>query len=279
MSKTNIVEKIPFIKNNFRAIVESGILLFSIVLPLFINTSALFKDYLEKNELSPENFIPYVAAKHGGVLASIALFAFVLYIIRKCNSDYVMNNRGAYHDYPYYWYFYCAKILGIRKCNLVLVPIYLQFQLVINGVFDEYPLNENEYPAKEEELESTVTKRNTGESLNEINLILEDTYPIKMKQLPKNKRQLFTIKVSRNEGIVNGRHFSQKFIEATFNAVKSIRGRAAVNVFATTNPMNTLHISKRVFVTGNRANIDHLYVYQQRHDGIRRFSAKAHKIY
>ena len=140
-------------------------------------------------------------------------------------------------------------------------------------------INENEYPVIEKELESTVTKRNTGESLDEINLILEDTYLIELKQLPKNKRQLFTIKVSRNEGSVNGRHFSQKFIEATFNAVRSIRGRPAVNVFATTNPMNTLHISKRVFVTGNRANIDHLYVYQQRHDGIRRFSAKAHKIY
>ena len=125
-------------------------------------------DSTEKNELSPENFIPYVAAKHGGVLASIALFAFVLYIIRKFNSDYVMNNRGAYHDYPYFWYFYCAKILGIRKCNLVLVPIYLQFQLVINGVFDEYPLNENEYPVIEKELESTVTKRNTGESLDSV---------------------------------------------------------------------------------------------------------------
>lgn len=69
------------LKNNLRAIVESVILVLSIVFPLFLDTKSMFKNYLAKNEMSPDNFVLYFAVKHGGVIASIVLFVITLYLV------------------------------------------------------------------------------------------------------------------------------------------------------------------------------------------------------
>ena len=52
-----------------------------------------------------------------------------------------------------------------------------------------------------------------------------------------------------------------------------------VNVFATTNPMNTINIASRVFKNADRGNIDSLYVYKQKNIGGREFESKGKKIY
>ena len=114
---------------------------------------------------------------------------------------------------------------------------------------------------------------------DEINILLEDTYPIKNEQIPISKRNLLTIKISRNDGTTRGRHFSQNFIETTINTVRTLDTIKEVNLYATTNPLNTMHIAKRVFSVADRGNIKHLYVFQQNNAGIRAFQNKGHKIY
>ncbi len=43
-----------------------------------------------------------------------------------------MFNRGNYYkQYRYGWYRICSKILGYSECNLIQVPIYMQFKLVL----------------------------------------------------------------------------------------------------------------------------------------------------
>lgn len=95
-----------------------------------------------------------------------------------------MNRMRVYHDYSYTWYWVCAKILGITSCDLVLVPIYMQFKLVIRATFSEYPLDGTEYPVAENESESKVSELNHKKTKGEINLVLEDTYIIEERQLP-----------------------------------------------------------------------------------------------
>ena len=155
----------------------------------------------------------------------------------------------------------------------------MQFKLIIRGVFNSYPLDEKEYPGLENEPECSIQKINTDGSDKEINLILEDTYTIQYEQIPIEKTQYKTIKISRNNGNSNDRHYSQQFIEKTINEVRHISGNTIVNVFATTNPMNNIYLARQVFGLGNRGNILHLFVFQQSRNMGRKFEPKGHKIY
>lgn len=267
------------ISSNLRQLLEIFFLFVVAIAPFFVDLQVLFKSYLDSNSLSPDNFLWYTALSYGNSVASIILCCLLLLAFRKLNQDFLMNGKNVYHDYSYCWYWACSKILGIKKCNLVLVPIFMQFKLVINGTFEEYPLNDDEYPIVDDDPDCSVEIINNDIGGNEINLILEDTYPLECKQLPKSKQDLFTVKVSRNDGTTNGRHFSQKFIETTINEIRKLKPSKTINVYATTNPKNTMHIAKRVFAQGNRGNIKHLYVFQQKNIGRRYFEDKGHIIY
>lgn len=102
---------------------------------------------------------------------------------------------------------------------------------------------------------------------------------IEDRQIPKRKSNNYTIKISRNNGCDNVRHFSENFVDTTMNVVRGLKKCKKVNVFAITNPMNTYHIAKRVFVMGDRGNIKELYVFQQNESGIRCFEEKGNRIF
>lgn len=267
------------ISSNGRQLLEIMALIIAAFIPWVVDLQEIFKEYLDKNPISPDNFFWQVALRMGKSIASIILFFTVLLVIRKINQEFVMNRKHVYHDYSYAWYWFCAKILGIKSCDLVLVPIYMQFKLVIRATFPEYPLNESEYPVVENEQESKITVLNQENTNGEINLVLEDTYIIDIRQIPKSKHRYRTIKISRNNGADGSRHFSQKYIDEIIKCVRGFKGKVVVNIYTTTNPLNTEHIAKRAFGLGERGNIEHLYVFQQRKDGKRRFEEKGRKIY
>lgn len=267
------------ISSNGRQILEIVALIIVTSIPWVVDLQEIFKEYLADHPISPDDFFWQVAFRMGKPVASVVLFFAVLIGIRKFNQGFVMNRKRVYHDYCYAWYWFCAKILGIKSCDLVLVPIHMQFKLVIRATFQEYPLDETEYPVVENESDSKVSETNQEESTREINLVLEDTYAIEVRQIPKSKQGYRTIKISRNSGADNSRHFSQKYIEAIIKCVRGLKGKVSVNVFATTNPMNTKHIAKRAFGLGERGNVEHLYVFQQGKDGRRRFEEKGRKVF
>lgn len=265
--------------DNIVQILEIAILAISIVIPYLVDFQNIFREYMKKDYPKPENFILLLALNKGNLAISVVFFFFVFLKVRKYNQNYIMCNKNIYHDYSYFWFCFCAKILGINKCNLVLVPIWLQFKLVINNIFQEYPLNEKEYPVIEDEHEIKILKCGKVYEVREINLILEDTYPISEFQIPQSKRGLPVIKLSRNDGKDLGRHFSEQFINAIITEVRMLEKGVTVNVFATTNPMNTINIASRVFKNADRGNIDSLYVYKQKNIGGREFESKGKKIY
>ncbi len=267
------------ISSNGRQILEIVALIIVTSIPWVVDLQEIFKEYLADHPISPDDFFWQVAFRMGKPVASVVLFFAVLIGIRKFNQGFVMNRKRVYHDYCYAWYWFCAKILGIKSCDLVLVPIHMQFKLVIRATFQEYPLDETEYPVVENESDSKVSETNQEEPTRELNLVLEDTYAIEVRQIPKSKQGYRTIKISRNSGADNSRHFSQKYIEAIIKCVRGLKGKVSVNVFATTNPMNTKHIAKRAFGLGERGNVEHLYVFQQGKDGRRRFEEKGRKVF
>ena len=267
------------ISSNGRQILEIVALIIAASIPWVVDLQEIFKEYLANHPISPDDFFWQVAFRMGKPVAAVVLFFAVLIGIRKFNQGFVMNRKRVYHDYCYAWYWFCAKILGIKSCDLVLVPIHMQFKLVIRATFQEYPLDETEYPVVENESDSKVSETNQEESTREINLVLEDTYAIEARQIPKSKQGYRTIKISRNSGADSSRHFSQKYIEAIIKCIRGLNGKVSVNVYATTNPMNTKHIAKRAFGLGERGNVEHLYVFQQSKDGRRRFEEKGRKVF
>ena len=267
------------IKESFVMIAQSFAILFVFVLPFKVNVQEIFKQYLTNNYPTPENYWVYLPLSYGNIAISILISGLLYWKIRKNNSNMFMNrDTNVYHDYPYVWYLYCAKVLGIKKCNLINVPIYMQIKLSIHQIFDEYPLNDSEYPIDENEVVS-VLKENEDASKQVCNLILEDTYPIEEIQIPRNVRKHYTVKVSRHSSGDFGRHYSEKFITQTINEVRSLPNDITLNVFATTNPKNSLNIAKQVFAQAERGNVSHIYVFQQRKTGRRIFEEKGKRIY
>lgn len=165
-------------KDNGLQIFEIVALIILTLVPFWIDVHKLFEKYLSDIVVSPDNVVPYLVIKSGNFIMSIALFIIGLWRIRSYNKDVLMNRRNIYHRYPYMWYYFCAKVLGIKKCSLILVPIYLQFKLVIHNVFEEFPLNDCDYPVLENEGNCAVIKYNFSNEYNEVNLMLEDTYPV-----------------------------------------------------------------------------------------------------
>lgn len=267
------------IADNGTQIIEIIILILCGLAPFLINAAGLFAGYQANTTPDPENVLAYLVVKAGNAAMSIVLCLIVLWRIRAHNKDFLMNRSNVYHKYAYGWYWFCAKILGIQKCNLVRVPVYMQFKLVIRGTFADYPLEESVYPVVENESDACISTINAEAHEKEMNLILEDTYHVDSQQIPKTKQGLRTIKVSRNDGKNKGRHFSQKFIEAVINTVRNLDQNSVVNIYATTNPMNTKHIASRAFALADRGNVQHLYVYQQKNSDERMFEPKGHKIF
>lgn len=270
-----------FFKDSILQLSELTILIISYRIPYFIDVQALFKEYLiEENHPTPENAIYYLTIEKGNQFIAIIILLVVFLHIRKYNyeKDKTVNQANCYHNYFFIWYLFSAKVLNIKNCNLVLVPIHMQFKLISRSVFEQFPLIENDYPT-EENKEIKIDRKKVTTNMREINIILEDTYPISNNQIPSNKKNLPSIKISRNDGNDFGRYFNQDFINSIISEVRKLPQGITINIFATTNPMNTVNIVRRVFVTGDRGNIKRLYVFQQNKDGARSFESKGRKIY
>ena len=208
-----------FFRGNTRQLIQICILIVACILPWLLDFNRLFDSWYTNTDASPDNWLWHLALSYGNPAISVLLVGLAWAAVRKWNDEYVMNKNSVYHDYPYIWYWFCAKILGIKKCNLILVPISTQFKLVIRGTFPDYPLDLNDYPPISEENACLIAVNNVDAGTDEINLVIEDTYEILDSQIPEEKRSLQTIRVSRCDG-TNNRHFSQKLIDAVNGSVR-----------------------------------------------------------
>ena len=272
---------VNFIADNGIQVAETLLFLILIILILsakIFSWSTLFLYWLIE-KFGIDTLSPLLDSGVGGIIFLIILIVALDWFVReKINKDKVMNWGNRYHDYPYWWYLYCAKVLGFKQCSLIRVPIYMQFKLIVNDVFDNYPFDENLFREMEDESEIKIDTRDiTGAGV--INLILEDTYPIKLEQIPVEKRALPLIRISRNDAEHLERHYSRKFVEAVANQMRHLDAGVSIDVYATTNPKNTKYIVEEAFKMGGRGNISHLYVYQQSSENGRIFEPKGHKIY
>ncbi|MGN0340614.1 MAG: hypothetical protein ACI4D0_08955 [Lachnospira sp.] len=224
------------------------------------------------------DYVFYFIWTKGDKAIGLLLSIVALLAVRKVNKECIFNKGDVYKNYPYIWYWVCAKILGYSECNLILVPIFMQVKLVIHDTFDKYYCG---IFSKKDNDTISVNKKNMSGVSDEVNLIIADTYPLKVEQIPASKRIKPTILISRDNSVDHNRYDSPELVQAVVNEVRNLPVNIKkINVYATTNPQNTLNIANDAFKLGERGNLDEVIVFQQRQTGNpRRFEKKGKVVY
>lgn len=263
---------------NARPICQILGLIIAFLLPSLLNVS---KEVVKQPELTAsQNLIDYIfyfVWNKGNIAIGIFLFVVTLFIMRRWNKNNMFNKGDDYKNYPYCWYWICAKFLGYTECNLILVPIYLQFKLVIRDTFSKYYCGELE--KKDNDIVS-VNRLNISNISDELNMIIADTYPLQENQIPRDKRLKPTIIISRDNDVDHNRYNSPELVEKVVNEVRNLPSSIKkINIYATTNPHNTMKIAQDAFKLGGRSSLDLITVFQQKRTGIRKFEQAGKIIY
>lgn len=258
------------IKANLRPAVQMLLIMLTGIVVIQCHVTEYF---LPNATFTPQNVIYKVLFDLGdkviGVFVAIVVFVF----FSRQNKEVIFNQQNVYHDYSYAWYLIFGKLLGYKTCNLAGVPIYMQFKLVLNDTFPRYDYGNINGEISEEVIKIKI--KNPNENTKEVNLIIADTYPIKGKQLAESKKDLYSIKISRNNKKDNNRYKSPELVKAVVNQLRILpKGVDRVNVFSTTNPYNTYEIVNQAFKLHGRGNINNIVVYQQSNVGERIFIDK-----
>lgn len=243
------------------------------------DVSNVILSILGNTEIDFTNIKYYYLGTAGNFVIAALLAIFVLFkFIRAKNKEKTFNKGPQYHNHSYSWYWFCSKILGYSKCSLIRVPIYMQFKLVINEVFDDYVSEELDLDCEDTDAIIEYSEFSTDTEAREFNIILEDTYSINSEQLPDNKINLPCIKISRYKNEFEGvRKFNSKFVDAVAIEINKLPVGSVLNIFSTINPKHCLAIAKQVFSKGNRGNIEMIHVFQQESKGNRVFN-KSYKV-
>lgn len=267
------------VKANIRSICQLIGLIIIGLLPSLMNVTSLV---VKQPELvASQNWFDYIfyyVWKKGNVALGILLFVIALFQVRKANKGCLFNKGDEYKNYPYIWYWICAKILGYSECNLILVPINMQLKLVIRDTFEKYYCGK--YQIKEKDVIS-VNRFNYSNQLDEVNLMISDTYELDINQIPTLKFGKPTILISRDNASDHNRYDSPQLVQSVVNEVRNLPDSVKyLNVYTTTNPLNTMNIGLNAFKLGERGNLDCITVFQQLREGNpRMFSNKGKKIY
>lgn len=281
--KMKLLKIIKYIKNflldSLRELVQIIFLAICIIFPSFVNLAEIIRTILGGADPTIENAKYYYLMISGNwTMGSIIALYVLLYIIRKSNKEKILNKGNIYHDKPYWWYWFCSKVLGYEKCNLILVPIHTQYKLVLRDTFEEYPFNESTFPKKECEIEVNRNLNKENSSLKKINLIIQDTYPIYDEQIPLNLRAYNSISIKRQSNRLGERVYSKDFIDIITEEIRNLSDDITLNIFSTTNPKNTYEIIRNSIMLAERGNIKHVNVFQQNNEKEREFNSRPHKI-
>ena len=246
-------------------------------LPLVFGAEDKLSLFFNKNDVDLENYFYYIIWSLGKWgICLVAAITFDVLVICSWNEDFVLNRGMLYHDHFYLSYCFCAGILGYKKCSLKLVPIPLQFKLILYETFSEYIYDDGIHdPCKGDKKEkgTKVFYENNSKFTQRVNLVLIDTYPIQKGQLPHDVLGLTTVYVERTRIKKDKmRYSSEEFLKKVLNTVREWPDVVTeVNIFATLNPSNCYNIVKEVFCTGGRDNIRHIWVYKQEGNPPRHF--------
>ncbi|MEZ7172973.1 hypothetical protein [Sporosarcina sp. OR05] len=205
-----------------------------------------------------------------GFILTVMVFGF----LRHINKNKTFNTGSDYFDYPMRYFVLAGRRgLGYKEITLVRVPLYMQFKLLFNDVFD--CMISDTHPTRTDKIK--VVTLNLDNESDEINFILSDTYQIQLDDLPIEKRSLPTVLIERGTSFSGVRTYNQEFTAVVREQTNNYRLQYnRVNIFATTNTQHTKEIVLGSFKNGGRTGFNEIYVYEQNSKDYK-FS-KAHAI-
>ncbi len=268
-----------FILDSKRELIQIFSLIICLIMPSVLNFAEKIGIILGESSPTIDNAKYYYLMISGNQVMGIVMsLYFLFHFVRKWNKETVLNKRNIYHNKPYWWYWICSKVLGYHKCNLILVPIYTQYKLILRDTFDEYPFEESLFPQEKREIDvyRNLNKENVCEK--EINLIIQDTYPINENQIPSRLKMNNTISIKRSSNHFGERIYCKELVDNVVEEIRTLDNNIKLNIFSTTNPKNTYEIVKKAIGLAERGNVKNVYVFQQNNKGMRAFKDKAYRI-
>lgn len=194
------------------------------------------------------------------IICGVILSVFFYFWIKRTNTEKLFNTGNNYNDYPLVIYWIAGKILGYGKVTLVRVPIYLQYKILLADIFPNI-LVDSDVENKEQAV--NVIEKNMEQPLDEINLILMDTYEITEEQIPFNKVNLPTVIIQNGNDFRGHRFFNPEFVKMIREKTNLYsRTFKKVNIFSTTNTNHNEAIIAKSFKNGNRTGFKNITVYQ-----------------
>jgi len=262
---------------------EKKYIFYNIILPILIILILpyLILKLLNLNEIINEIVIGNISIRLNNLPKEsiFVLFAIFLYImIRKYNESREFFKGNLYGSNNYYIYI-LAKILGFKKICLKRKPYYIIFKILLNQDFPEILEleEENKHLSSQIKIISNYDKEDINNELKEFNLIISDTYQIIDEQIPFEKRNINTIRITRIGGGEN-RISSELLVNEVKKAVRHIiKTDSKINLFMTTSTYNTYKIVTDSFMQSGRDNL-RIEIFQQGRDKERAFENKGKKI-
>ena len=126
---------LKIIEDNGIQIIEIIISIFVLIIPKIFNIKGMFSDYLKANIIEPDNVFYILLLGSSNVVIGIVLCVIVLRIFRKHNHDSVMMNRvNTYHSYPYWWFWFSAKVVMAFSLITMLVAVASLILQILTGL-------------------------------------------------------------------------------------------------------------------------------------------------
>ena len=230
-------------------------------------------------QLNENTEIPDYISNLSVITTIIVLFSIIFIAIRNSNKNRVFLSGNIYGT-NYYIFYKFAKVVGFNKISLTRKPYYCMFKIIMNNDFEELVNldKENDNLSSDISIRVDESKFHNINNLRECNLIVSDTYKIKLEQLPIDKQEIDTIEIERigHNGI---RISSQDLVNEVRKAViKIIATGAKINLFLTTSTFNTYQIVRECFMQADRDEIELEIFQQDTNSRDKKFNNKGKKV-
>ncbi len=198
------------------------------------------------------------------IVLYVLISTSLLMIFRKKNAERTFNDgHSVYLHNCYKRLWIAANLLGYRKLQLIGVSIPMQFELINNGVFSEFISESSVVQYDEFKGEIIVEYLIENKKNKVVNLLVCDTYDIPIEKLAPDYLENTTVKISSQRNYSGNRYNNPLLVSTVREEVqKIVNTYNEVNLFMTTNPLNTQGIVGKAFLTLDRLGFDKVSVIQ-----------------
>jgi len=186
------------LKDWLRPLFQTIIILLVIILAFIVDFAKILAEAIVRAQLEKDSLPVWlrVIKAYGLWPLSLSIAVIVIALVYNSNKEAALNgNNDIYHEHTYLSYLFYRYVLGYKSCCLRLVPVPMQFKLVVNGVFANYILSDDEIHTASED-EQIYVKRPKS-YIDTVNLLISDTYKVKNSQLPEKAKQYSAIRIDR----------------------------------------------------------------------------------